>query len=661
MASSKGKRDERPPGQMDISQMFHRANKAKHGEHKPTPPAAAAAAAGAASRVDHGSLALKITNRTDKNEFELKLGGGDRAYLQYEYVKAHVRTSSDEMVLDLTHTSVPRDYQGQGLAGLLVKHAFEFAKTQRIQVRPTCTYIGDYVKKNPQWKAALEDKPNRPHAGGGGRPRDERLTAAATPATVGGESDRRDHGTGATAAGGGGSSHHGKGGSRHEGVAPPRPAAAAAPVDGSLHPPGASSRNQRDGDEHSGDKRRSPSADREPSAEWKSKKAKTDEKASGTPAAASAAAAANQHPPKAASALPPHHVPLPFHSHFAKKRAAALSAVTQAIEISDTFRATVASTSGATAPSAVDLTDAIEDVSDLMRNITFSKKELDTRCLGLGHFFHTYLDDDRRLLYLQHTVPFLLQLIVDLPKIFDASRPENANLRAYASGCLPILRTHQSASVSLTKHQIVALLACSFFGLQAEHIAIPRPGQQTVEKRFKSANFDGLWLNIGRQVRHHMQTNDTRDEIRSENQTEVQKMICLMQYFERMRARVQGAQDKSSPNAALYAHILSGVVTFHRKSLGMKASEMEARLSGTQGSSAALPITTQTELRHTGTIEDDGYGTLQIDFANKFLGGGQCRRQGQARTQAGTRRSVVSSSCLLLLLYRLCVLVSQAC
>jgi hypothetical protein len=258
-----------------------------------------------------------------------------------------------------------------------------------------------------------------------------------------------------------------------------------------------------------------------------------------------------------------------------------------------------------------------------------------------------YIEDDaQRALYLNRTLPFMLRLIRDLPRSFDVLSPENENLRGLPPACVPTLRTNVEASLNLTKLQLVSLLAASYFGMQVEHI--PRRNARGVEApQFKSSNFDCLWLGIGRHIRHCEGTNDTPDEIRSEPKNEVEKLKCIMVYFERMRERVLKAEDASHPESAQCKRILSGIVTFHRKVLKLTRADMERRILGSpaqmfksapgaaaaggaaggaasaepiaQSVSASLPLCA-TELRENGTIEDDGYGTMQIDFANKFLG-----------------------------------------
>lgn len=575
-----------PPGQLALPAMFARAanaNAAAAGatdkaDRPKTTPSPAQAAAAATGGIDRAALRAKIVNRTDKSEFQLHLTSKDTAYLQYAYAPARHRTSADEMVLDLTHTSVPRALQGQGIAGMLVTHAFEFAATQSIKVRPTCTYIHDFINKNPKYRQMIEgNTPQRAtHMAGA-------ATAHTPPAAA--------HPPALTRA-------------PHTNTQNDKP-----PSSATLHPP---TRNAREADERAGDKRRSPSSERD---DGRIKKLKLSDSNSAPAAASSSSPSAIPSKP-VGSGGPAAHVPLPFSSIFAKKWSNCVAAVSQAQEVLKEFH-----TKTTHNVSRASTSEIVDEIVDLMRGITLSKKEIDTRSIGMKYFFDIYIDDMTRLTYLRHTVPFLLDLIRDLPTRFDPDRPENSNLKSNPLGRIPILSAQHEASVHLTKLQIVSLLACSFFGLQAEHQPIARAGEMP-QKKFKSANFDGLWLNIGRQIRRHRETRDTPDEIRSDNQTEVEKLKCIMQYFEVMRARVEQASDAAHPNSSLAARTLAGIVTFHRKVLKLTMSDLESRLTSPSSPASAQRVSTDTDLRSAGTIEDDGYGTLQIDFANCMIGGG---------------------------------------
>lgn len=50
-------------------------------------------------------------------------------------------------VLDMLHTFVPPALRGRGVAGVLVKSGLRYAASRNLNVRLTCWYTADYVKK----------------------------------------------------------------------------------------------------------------------------------------------------------------------------------------------------------------------------------------------------------------------------------------------------------------------------------------------------------------------------------------------------------------------------------------------------------------------------------------------------------------------------------
>jgi predicted GNAT family acetyltransferase len=64
------------------------------------------------------------------------------AKLNYRVKDTHV---------DLIHTEVPPEYQGQGLAGKLASAALDWARAQGLKVIPSCSYIQSYIGKHPEY------------------------------------------------------------------------------------------------------------------------------------------------------------------------------------------------------------------------------------------------------------------------------------------------------------------------------------------------------------------------------------------------------------------------------------------------------------------------------------------------------------------------------
>jgi len=77
--------------------------------------------------------------------FELNLEG-HRCVLDYT-LRGNVMT--------ITHTGVPSELGGRGLAAELTKFALNHAQAQGWKVIPQCSYAEVYIKKHPEYAALL--------------------------------------------------------------------------------------------------------------------------------------------------------------------------------------------------------------------------------------------------------------------------------------------------------------------------------------------------------------------------------------------------------------------------------------------------------------------------------------------------------------------------
>ena len=63
-------------------------------------------------------------------------------------------------VLDFYHTYVPEVFRGRGMAEKLCKAGFEYAKANRLQVIPSCSYVSDaYLKRHPEYEPLVTRGP----------------------------------------------------------------------------------------------------------------------------------------------------------------------------------------------------------------------------------------------------------------------------------------------------------------------------------------------------------------------------------------------------------------------------------------------------------------------------------------------------------------------
>jgi predicted GNAT family acetyltransferase len=54
-------------------------------------------------------------------------------------------------VLDLAHTAVPQEAEGQGLGGALAQAALEYARDNGRKVIPSCPFVHSYLQKHKEY------------------------------------------------------------------------------------------------------------------------------------------------------------------------------------------------------------------------------------------------------------------------------------------------------------------------------------------------------------------------------------------------------------------------------------------------------------------------------------------------------------------------------
>jgi len=65
-----------------------------------------------------------------------------------EYIKAQDK-------IYLTHTEVPKELEGNGIATNLVKSVLEDIKQKELTLVPMCPFVAMYIKRYPEWKSLV--------------------------------------------------------------------------------------------------------------------------------------------------------------------------------------------------------------------------------------------------------------------------------------------------------------------------------------------------------------------------------------------------------------------------------------------------------------------------------------------------------------------------
>ena len=84
-------------------------------------------------------MSLKVIHDQENKRFVARINNVE-ATVSYEQPSAKV--------LNFTHTFVPEEYRGQGIASELVKQALAIVRKEELKVKPSCWFVKDYVEKH---------------------------------------------------------------------------------------------------------------------------------------------------------------------------------------------------------------------------------------------------------------------------------------------------------------------------------------------------------------------------------------------------------------------------------------------------------------------------------------------------------------------------------
>jgi uncharacterized protein len=77
-------------------------------------------------------------------------------YIQLESDRAFIRYAQpDDRTLDLQHTIVPPQEQGQGLGSTLVEHVFEYARKEGKRIVPSCAFVKHWIGEHDEYRDVL--------------------------------------------------------------------------------------------------------------------------------------------------------------------------------------------------------------------------------------------------------------------------------------------------------------------------------------------------------------------------------------------------------------------------------------------------------------------------------------------------------------------------
>ena len=93
------------------------------------------------------SIDIMVRHNPPENRFEAEVDG--------LLSVADYQLRGTEMIL--THTFVPPELRGRGIAEKLVRTALEHARSERLKVVPACSYVDAFIKRHSEFVPLLRD------------------------------------------------------------------------------------------------------------------------------------------------------------------------------------------------------------------------------------------------------------------------------------------------------------------------------------------------------------------------------------------------------------------------------------------------------------------------------------------------------------------------
>lgn len=90
---------------------------------------------------------LDIHHDEQAKRYTVTSGGQEVGLLTYRVLGEHL--------VDFTHTYVPPEHRGRGIAEKLVEHALEETLRRGYRFHASCWYVDGYARRHPRFQEAL--------------------------------------------------------------------------------------------------------------------------------------------------------------------------------------------------------------------------------------------------------------------------------------------------------------------------------------------------------------------------------------------------------------------------------------------------------------------------------------------------------------------------
>ena len=93
------------------------------------------------------AVEVMVRHNAAENRFEAEVEG--------RLSVADYQLRGTDMIM--THTFVPPEQRGRGIAEKLVRVALEHARTERLRVVPACSYVDAFIKRHREFEPLVKD------------------------------------------------------------------------------------------------------------------------------------------------------------------------------------------------------------------------------------------------------------------------------------------------------------------------------------------------------------------------------------------------------------------------------------------------------------------------------------------------------------------------
>nr|XP_043609856.1 poly(ADP-ribose) glycohydrolase 1-like isoform X2 [Erigeron canadensis] len=229
-------------------------------------------------------------------------------------------------------------------------------------------------------------------------------------------------------------------------------------------------------------------------------------------------------------------------------------------------------------------------ISDIRNSLSDHTPLASSAADGFSLFFDDLISRAEANKWFGEILPALADVLLRFPSLLEAhyNSSDSVNCLGSRDGLktsLRLLKSQEPGIVLLSQELIGALLACSFFCLF--------PNSSRGANDLQVINFDHLFSSL----------------YDNYNEKQENKIKCIIHYFERI--------SSSMP---------AGNVSFERKVLAVDQTLDYIPSPEAEAWSKSVVSLCQFEVCSSGLIEDHSTEALEVDFANKYFGGGALSR-----------------------------------